>query len=68
MTREEILEQLKKYEWSDVEFKEARNATPRAAYETVAAFANTAGGWLVFGVRDRGSTLEIVGVMQVDKV
>ena len=27
-----------------------------------------AGGWLVFGVRDRGGTLEMVGVMQVDKV
>ena len=68
MTRDEIFEQLKKYEWSDVEFKEARNAAPRAAYETVSAFANTAGGWLVFGVRDQGGALEIVGVMQVDKV
>ena len=27
-----------------------------------------AGGWLVFGVRDHGGTLEMVGVMQVDKV
>ena len=68
MTRDDLIERLSKYEWSDVEFKEARNAAPRSAYETVSAFANTAGGWLVFGVRDRGGTLEIVGVMQVDKV
>ena len=68
MTREELVERLRKYEWSDVEFKEARTAAPRAAYETVSAFANTAGGWLVFGVRDHGGTLEIVGVVQVDKV
>ena len=68
MTRDELVERLRKYEWSDVEFKEARTAAPRAAYETVSAFANTAGGWLVFGVRDHGGTLEIVGVVQVDKV
>ena len=68
MTRDELIERLCKYEWSDVEFKEARIAAPRSAYETVSAFANAGGGWLVFGVRDRGGTLEMVGVMQVDKV
>ena len=68
MTRDEIIERLNRYEWSDVEFKEARNAAPRSAYETVSAFANTSRGWLVFGVRDRGGTLEMVGVMHVDRV
>ena len=68
MTRNELIDRLSKYEWSDVEFKEARNAAPKSAYETVSAFANTAGGWLVFGVRDRGGSLGIVGVIQVDKV
>ena len=68
MTRGDLIERLSKYEWSDVEFKEARDAAPRSAYETVSAFANTSGGWLVFGVRDRGGTLDVVGVMQVDKV
>ena len=68
MTHDEIIEALSRYEWSDVEFKEARNAVPKSAYETVSAFANTAGGWLVFGVRDRGGSLGIVGVIQVDKV
>ncbi len=68
MTRSALIDRLSKYEWSDVEFKEARNAAPKSAYETVSAFANTAGGWLVFGVRDRGGSLGIVGVIQVDKV
>ena len=68
MMREEIIERLKGYEWSDVEFKEARTAAPKAAYETVSAFANTAGGWLVFGVRDHGGAFEVVGVVEVDKV
>ncbi len=68
MTRNELTDRLSKYKWSDVEFKEARNAAPKSAYETVSAFANTAGGWLVFSVRDRNGSLEVVGVTQVDKV
>ena len=68
MMREEIIERLQGYEWSDVEFKEARTAAPKTAYETVSAFANTAGGWLVFGVRDHGGAFEVVGVVEVDKV
>ena len=68
MNREELVNRLTRYEWSDVEFKEARTAAPKTAYETVSAFANTAGGWLVFGVRDRGGAFEVVGVDEVDKV
>jgi ATP-dependent DNA helicase RecG len=34
----------------------------------VSAFSNTAGGWLVFGVKDTNGQLEIVGVIEVDKV
>ena len=68
MNRDQLIKRLKKYEWSDVEFKEARNRAPKSAYETVSAFANTAGGWLVFGVREDGGAFEIVGVIEVDKV
>ncbi len=69
MTRDELLERLKGYEWNDIEFKEALWGVPKSAYETVSAFANTTGGWLVFGVaeKDKG-TLEIIGVIEVDKV
>lgn len=68
MDRDELVNRLTRYEWSDIEFKEARTAAPKAAYETVSAFANTAGGWLVFGVRDRGGAFEVVGVVEVNKV
>ncbi|MEW6742180.1 MAG: RNA-binding domain-containing protein [Planctomycetota bacterium] len=68
MTKEELIERLKRYEWADAEFKEARSAAPKSAYETVSAFANTAGGWLVLGVQDTKGQLEIVGVLDVDKV
>ena len=68
MKKEELIERLKGYEWNDIEFKEARRAVPKNAYETVSAFANTEGGWLVFGIRDGAGGYEIVGVLEVDKV
>lgn len=68
MTRDELVELLGAHEWRDVEFKEARRTAPKDAYETVAAFANTEGGHLVFGVRGSDSDVEVVGVQDVDKV
>ena len=68
MEREELIERLEGYEWNDVEFKRAQRGVPEAAYETVSAFSNTGGGWLVFGVRDGAGGFEIVGVLEVDKV
>ncbi len=68
MNRDELLERLRGIEWTDVEFKEARNAVPRDAYETVSAFSNTEGGYLVFGVRQSGRKFEVVGVLEVDRV
>ena len=68
MTRDELIELLHRHEWRDVEFKEAQRGVPRDAYESVSAFANTEGGHLVFGVRKSGQDMEIVGVLDVDKV
>ena len=68
MEKAELIERLEGYEWNDIEFKEARHAVPKSAYETVSAFANTAGGHLVFGVKQNGEDFEVVGVLAVDKV
>ena len=68
MTHTELMALLNAHEWRDVEFKEARREVPNRAYETVSAFANTEGGHLVFGVRQSGQDIEIVGVLDVDKV
>ena len=68
MTREELLDRLQQYERSDIEFKQAQRGVPRDIYKTVSAFANTAGGWLVFGVRETDGGLDVVGVVEVDKV
>ena len=64
----DLKKRLKAGEWNDVEFKEARTDLPKSAFEAVAAFANTHGGWLVFGVAQTGETYEICGVEKPDKI
>lgn len=68
MNREALVDRLQRPEWSDAEFKEARAAVPKSAYEAASAFANTGGGTIVFGVRDRDGVVEVLGVDRVDKV
>jgi ATP-dependent DNA helicase RecG len=68
MTKEELLHRLSGIEWNDWEVKEALRDVPNNAYETVSAFANTAGGFLVFGVKETDDTFEVVGVVEVEKV
>ena len=68
MNRDELLEKLHTFEWNDFECKKALRDVPKDAYKTVSAFANTAGGWLVFGVQDQDGKLEILGVEKVDRV
>ena len=41
---------LESGEWTSTEFKAARIALPKSAFETVSAFANTHGGWLLLGI------------------
>jgi len=68
MTKEKLLKLLKAHEWNDVEFKEARREVPKSVYETVSAFANANGGWIVFGVTLAKDDYQPVGVELVDKV
>jgi len=68
MTQEELIARLNKFEWNDIEFKKAQRGVSDTTYESVSAFANTAGGYLVFGVEDNHGSFEIVGVIEVDKV
>lgn len=67
MTKEELLLRLQDIEWDDFEVKEARHELPKNIWETVSAFANTAGGWIVFGVAQRNGAFQVVGVENGEK-
>src|SRR3989338_5274535 len=68
MNKQELIEKLQDIEWEDFEVKEAKSEIPKNAWESVSAFANTAGGWLVFGVKKEGKKYFIQGVKTPDKV
>ena len=72
MTKEELLQRLNDIEWDDFEVKEASGGLPKSMWETVSAFSNTAGGWIILGVHEekgkRISTFEIVGVDKPEKM
>ncbi|MFV8353899.1 RNA-binding domain-containing protein [Flavobacterium sp. XS2P14] len=68
MTKSELISKLGDLEWEDFEVKEAKAEVPKSSWETVSAFANSSGGWLVFGVKQSGKTFEIQGVTNPEKI
>ncbi len=68
MNKDGLILRLQDIEWEDFEVKESRNEVPKNAWETVSAFANTAGGWLIFGVKKSGRSFDIIGVQSPDKI
>ena len=62
MTKQELVARLRDIEWEDFEVKEAKSELPKTIWETVSAFSNTSGGWIVLGVKQTGKTFEIQGV------
>lgn len=68
MTKEELVAKLRDIEWEDFEVKEAKSEVPKAVWETVSAFSNTSGGWIVLGVKQSGKTFEIQGVGNIEKL
>jgi len=49
MNKAELLARISDIEWEDFEVKEAASDIPKSCWETVSAFANTNGGWLILG-------------------
>ena len=68
MTKEELIGRLQDIEWEDFEVKEAKTALPKNIWETVSAFANTSGGWIILGVRQKGKVFEAQGVENLEKM
>jgi len=67
MDETELKQLISKPEWTDVEHKAAKNKYPKEALSSVSAFANTDGGYLLFGVDERLDD-PIAGVEAIDKV
>lgn len=68
MEREELLTLLRGNEWDEFEAKEATNGVSKSAYTTVSAFANTKGGWLLFGLAEEKKGLVVKGVSDPDRI
>jgi len=72
MTKDELLQRLNDIEWDDFEVKEAMGGLPKSMWETVSAFSNTAGGCIVFGVKEvkvkSVSTYDIIGIEKPEKM
>jgi len=68
MTRDELIKKLADLEWEDFEVKSAKAELPKDTWETVSAFCNTSGGWLVFGVKQEGKAFDIQGVSNPEKI
>jgi len=68
MNKQELIEKLQDIEWEDFEVKEAKSDVPKNSWESVSAFSNTNGGWLIFGVKKEGKKYFIQGVKTPEKV
>lgn len=68
MTKEQLIIRLGGIEWDDFEAKTAKSELPKNIWETVSAFANTIGGWIVLGVVQKGQTMIVEGVDNPEKI
>ncbi|MEA3342555.1 MAG: ATP-binding protein, partial [archaeon] len=68
MNKEELIKKLEDIEWEDFEVKTAKSEIPKTSWETVSAFSNTAGGWLVLGIKQIGKTFLVQGVDNAERI
>ncbi|MCL2440277.1 MAG: ATP-binding protein, partial [Treponema sp.] len=68
MNKQDLLNRLTDIEWDDFEVKEAHSELPKNIWETVSAFSNASGGWIVLGVKQNANNFEICGVENPSKI
>ena len=62
-----LLDNLSK-EGLEVEFKEASYSIPQSMWETVSAFANTNGGVIILGVKEKSHVFTVSGIANAEKM
>ena len=67
MKSEEIKKLVEKSENAAVEFKRARGGVPADFWPSYSAFANTDGGTIILGIREKDGKREIEGLSDVEK-
>ncbi|WP_066161410.1 RNA-binding domain-containing protein [Aliarcobacter skirrowii] len=68
MTKQELQNRLQDIEWEDFEVKLAIGGVPKSVWESVSAFSNTSGGWLIFEIEEKNGIFNIVGVSNPSKI
>jgi ATP-dependent DNA helicase RecG len=68
MDKDALLQRLSDVEWDDFEVKKSTAELPKDVWETVSAFSNTYGGWLVLGISQTGKAFEVTGVTNPEKI
>lgn len=68
LSKDELIARLQDIEWEDFEVKEAKTDVPKNVWETVSAFSNTVGGWIIFGVKKDGRDYAVSGVSGAEKI
>ena len=67
MKSEEIKKLVAKSENAAVEFKRAKGGVPADFWPSYSAFANTDGGTIILGIREKDGKREIEGLPDVEK-
>lgn len=55
MTDQDIQQMLGSYENTEIEFKSAKGGFPKAFWESYSSFANTNGGFIILGVKEKNN-------------